>query len=225
MIHLSTLSAVLLRPAVEEIVAAPLQPTTEGEGTPLYAPPHESGPSLPTSSGAGSASLFASLARLFQLPALDPQPPINPARIIAGTPGDPSYPVDPIALNPQPLPPVETPLARPAKITDPLAAVGLNPQPLPPREAMVARTYKITDRLTVAGLNPQPLPPREAMVARTSKVIDRLTIAGLNPQPLPPRERASIINDPLVAAGLNPQPLPPLGDSLQEMSKPFLRLG
>jgi hypothetical protein len=152
--------------------------------------------SLPASGGA-SPSPFANLARLFELPALSAQavPRIDPPRVIAGTPGDPCAPV------------------------------ALNPQPLPPGDPQHALVSALDDRLAAVALNPQPLPPRETMLARPSKLTDRLTAVGLNPQPLPPRERASIINDPLVAAGLNPQPLPPQGDSLQDISKPFMRLG
>jgi hypothetical protein len=257
MIHLSTLSAALLRSAAEETVATPLEPSAEGDGAPVYGPPYEPHPSLPNqddinrqlkalrqrqvggaqdaslasslpaSGGAGSASPFAKLSQLFQISALNPQPRPSayPTHLIAGMPGDPCSPV---ALNPQPLPPVDQKVVvagTPRFPDDPIGPVALNPQPLPPRETLLARTAKITDPLAAVGLNPQPLPPREAMLARPSKLTDRLTAVGLNPQPLPPRERPALINDPLVAAGLNPQPLPPRADSLQDISKPFVRLG
>jgi hypothetical protein len=222
MIHLSTLSAALLRPAAEESVAASLAPTGEADGAPVYGPPYEPQPSLPASHGAGTVSLFASLARLFELPALHPQPPVDPTRVIAGMPGDPCFPA---ALNAQPTPSVAIGRVVAGIPPDPIAPVALNPQPLPPGDPKRALVSVLDDRLAKVALNPQPLPPRETLLARPSKITDRLTAVGLNPQPLPPRERAVIINDPLVAAGLNPQPLPPRGDSVQDISKPFVRLG
>src|SRR5262245_45137060 len=225
MIHLSTLSAALLRSAADESVAASLKPTGERDGAPVYGPPHEPQPSLPDSRGAGTESLFASLARLFELPALHPQPPVDPTRVIAGMPGDPCSPV---ALNPQPLPPVDPKLVlaeAPGLPRDRIGPVALNPQPLPPVDPKRALVAALDNRIASVALNPQPLPPRETMLARSWKLTDRLTAVGLNPQPLPPRERAVIINDPLVAAGLNPQALPPRVDSVQDISNPFVRLG
>lgn len=57
-----------------------------------------------------------------------------------------------VALNPQPLPPVDDVLARSRGGDE----VALNPQPLPPRWSIAIHAAL----LDAVALNPQPLPPR-----------------------------------------------------------------
>lgn len=112
--------------------------------------------------------------------------------------------VDPVALNPQPLPPEDKGINADLLATLPsslLDTVALNPQPLPPAE--------IADTLSPVALNPQPLPPAESGLSRdliASLPGSFLDAVALNPQPLPPAE---IGRDMLSPVALNPQPLPP----------------
>ena len=94
-----------------------------------------------------------------------------------------------VALNPQPLPPVDG--GRRADL------VALNPQPLPPVDG---------GHLAASDLNPQPLPPRWLDETVRAHLFDAV---ALNPQPLPPKESALLRMDDFCGNGGH-RPVPPL---------------
>src|SRR3954452_22236353 len=64
-----------------------------------------------------------------------------------------------VMLNPQPLPPKQSPVS--TRLTAG-STVMLNPQPLPPKQSPVST--RVTAGSTVM-LNPQPLPPKQSPVS------------------------------------------------------------